>query len=136
MKKILIVCFVTSLLFSCTKQDDNPTPPTLTGHWRLAQTLADPGDGSGVFQDVESGKTLQFFDDGVIKSSVPLCDMNSILTVTGEGTYDDSFIFPQFCQTDGIKLSYEIEGNNLVVYYPCIEACAEKYIKVEDPSGN
>jgi len=131
MKKILIACLAVFCLFSCTKQDDDPTPPTLVGQWKLTQVLLDPGDGSGVFKDVTRGKTLTFANDGKVGSSSPLCDMNSLLTVAGDGTYDSSFIFPNDCQIDGIKLSYEIKGENLIVYYPCIEGCAEKYIKVD-----
>ncbi|OJJ22477.1 hypothetical protein BKI52_07290 [marine bacterium AO1-C] len=127
MKKILIACFIVPFLFSCTKKKD-PEPPTLVGQWQLAEVLNDPGDGSGVFRDVISGKTLQFFSDGSVKSSTPLCSMNSLLTVTGEGTYDDSFIFPSNCEVADLKLSYKIDDKNLIVYYPCIERCAEKYV--------
>jgi len=133
MKKILIACFVSFCLFSCTKQNDDPTPPpiALVGHWDLTHVLADPGNGSGVFKEVTRGKALTFANDGKVSSSSPLCDMNSLLTVAGSGTYDNSFIYPNDCQVEGIKLTYKIEGQSLIIYYPCTETCAEKYVKVE-----
>jgi len=129
MKKILIACLAVFCLFSCTKQDDDPTPPTLVGQWKLTQVLLDPGDGSGVFKDVTRRKTLSFTSEGKVGSNGPLCDMNSLLTIAGDGVYDNSFIYPNQCV--GTTLTYKIKGENLIVYYPCIEGCAEKYIKVD-----
>lgn len=134
MKKILLYAMLAVITFGCAQKEDSPAPPTLVGQWRLTQVLADPGDGSGVFRDSNNGKLLQFMSDGKVLSSTPLCAMNSLLTVVGDATYDTEFIYPKDCQSSGLKIGYKIEGESLILYYPCIEACAEKYVK-EASSG-
>jgi hypothetical protein len=62
MKKIFILLFCAGILLACNESDDYD--PELTGKWKLAEVLADPGDGSGTFHKVSSKKHWNFTQTG------------------------------------------------------------------------
>ena len=58
----IVVALITSgLLSACTKS------AVVDREFQLVEVLYDPGDGSGVFQPVESLKKIIFFDDDTFK---------------------------------------------------------------------
>jgi hypothetical protein len=59
MKKIVLVILSALMIASCNKDE-----AVITGEWKLIARLMDPGDGSGVFTEVESDKTITFFKNG------------------------------------------------------------------------
>ena len=113
---------------SCEEDEE----PELVNRWKLIEILADPGDGSGQFEPVESDKTIEFFADGTYSSNSSLCYMNSPVDTTTTGTYSsiDSTI-SAYCGIAPTLLNYEMVGANLVINYPCFEACREKYELVD-----
>ena len=83
-----------------------------------------------VFKDTQNGKTLEFLSEGKVTSNTPMCVLNSSSGAKGEGTYDKTSISPKDCGSSTMKLTYKIEGQNLIVTFPCDEGCAEKYVKL------
>jgi len=45
---------------------------------------------------------------------------------------EEKQLYPNSCESFAfVTLDYSIETGSLVVYYNCIEACAEKYRKIQ-----
>lgn len=131
MKKSILLLAMTSLLFSCHKNEaELPPNSSLAGTWKLTELLQDPGDGSGTFQAVKSNKNIVFTSNNQVTSNGILCDMSieSNSKTTGSYSETDSTINPSNCQNRIIH--YELNATTLILSYPCIEACRAKYIKV------
>lgn len=116
---------MTTLLWSCKKEES----PDLVNSWKLIEVLADPGDGSGTFQPVSSSKIVSFYANGTVTSNGQLCTMSIESNNSSEGTYAEAemAITPENCGIAPFVISYEFEGSNLILNYPCFEACREKY---------
>lgn len=126
MKKLLLLLTVTIIFISCDNDDDNTTVSTsIVGNWELVAMLADPGDGSGVFQPA-SGKSLQFTDQGVVNCNVSFC-FGSLTQATTTGTYDST---TTTIDVDNCTGTYVLNGNTLEVSHFCIEPCGERYVRV------
>ena len=98
------------------------------------QVLADPGDGSGTFVNIESNKTITFLSDDTFSSNGYLCFFSPLAPQTTEGAFsaDKQEIYPNNCDNFAeVKLSNRIENKTLIISYFCIEGCAEKYVKIE-----
>lgn len=121
---ILIFC-------SCSKEGVLSLKNQLVGNWIQIEILADPGNGSGVFRPVESNKTIEFFEDGIISSNGSLCDLTIEAENNSSGTYSiiDKTIIPIDCPDNPMKIRFDLDGSNLIISYPCIEGCMAKFIK-------
>ena len=126
MKISFAILVILSLFTSCKKKDGG----SLTGTWELKEVLMDPGNGSGVFNAVNSDKNLVFHNNGNVNSNGIICDMSIESNTSTSGTYSaiDSTIISATCQNLIIK--YELSGDTLILIYPCIEACKAKYTRV------
>ena len=126
-----LLCVLTVLTFlSCSNDDDsNPAPLTIIGQWELIEQLIDPGDGSGTFNSVNSDKTMEFFSDSSYVSNGPTCTITAQSGQTSGGTYNtaDKKIFPDNCTTINGAISYELNGDELILHYICIEPCSQKF---------
>ncbi len=104
------------------------------GKWKLAQVLADPGDGSGTFVNIESNKTITFLSDNTFSSNEYLCSLSPLAPLKTEGTFstEKQGIYPNSCDSFAeLKLSYRIKNKALIINYFCVESCSEKYVKIE-----
>ncbi|MBA4275728.1 lipocalin family protein [Flavobacterium sp.] len=130
MKKSIVLLLLLSL-FSCNKNDQELTPASLAGTWKLTEMLQDPGDGSGTFQPVNSNKKIVFISDNKVISNGILCDMsiNSDTFTTGSYSEANNTINPSNCQN--LTINYELNATSLILSYRCIEGCRAKYIKVQ-----
>ena len=130
-KNIIIIIVLIGILFSSCKSDDVNPNNTLIGNWKLVAILVDPGDGSGTFMPIESDKTITFKKNNIITSNGNLCDLSIDADNSTIGTY--SFSEMTFnsadCLDPNYNYSFEQNGDSLIVYYPCIEACEAKYAK-------
>ena len=99
----------------------------------MAEILSDPGDGSGTFQPVSSTKIIEFYDDGTLYSNGSICTISTDSNENFYGTYSsqDLTLSSTQCQQQVFLTSYEMTQTTLIIYYPCIEACAEKYTKIQ-----
>ena len=126
MKISFAILVILSLFTSCKKKERD----SLTGTWELKEVLMDPGNGSGVFTAVSSDKNLVFHTNGNVNSNGIICDMSIESNTSTSGTYSeiDSTIISATCQNLVIK--YEVNGDTLILIYPCFEACKAKYNRV------
>ena len=134
MKNGLLLFALIGFVFSCTNDDsNNSSEQDLIGTWKLTETLADPGDGSGVFTTVTSEKNIQFFNDGTVTSNGSICDMSIQSDNASDGTFSitDSTINSPECFNSGFNITFELTSTFLILNYPCIEPCRAKFIKVE-----
>ncbi len=126
--------FLCLIIFSCS--DDNGRESETSeflGKWKLVESLIDPGDGSGTFEPIVGDYNIEFLSNGNVVSNYSLCTMNPTSGDRFTAPYfaDDNHIIPNNCFPDGYNITYQIEGENLILHYPCIEACAHKFIRIE-----
>lgn len=135
-----ILILITALLFNCTSDDANPKNENeeLLGKWKLIEQLADPGDGSGTFNPIDSARIIEFFSNGTVTVNGLLCYMSSEVDSQKSGTfseiesaYYDGEIVPTGCDYSETKIYYVIEDSNLILWYLCIEGCGQKFEKVD-----
>jgi len=116
----LILVFIILSLTACEKSgSDN----LITGKWKLTETLADPGDGSGKWQSVSGSKTYLI--------------LNSDGSITGSGDtsfkqyriIDDRMIEFVFQNGTTTIRNYKLSGNSLEISGGCYEACGTRYKK-------
>lgn len=128
MRPIVFILLLLTCTYSCKKNSD----PALVGKWQLTETLVDPGNGSGTFQDVSSDKTIKFKSNGTFTSNGSICDLNTDANDATSGEYSNSehTVTPTGCGSSSTVLNYEIINGDLILHYPCFEACQVKYEKV------
>ena len=119
-------------VISCS-DDPEPEVVPLTGEWRLKEILIDPGNGSGEFQEVDSDKIIEFFSNGKVESNGNLCNGGITTSRPSTGIYKvpDSILEIDNCQQDVLMTRFRIRDGNLILSYPCIEPCEEKYVKLD-----
>ena len=129
MKKVLFILIIIGIIFSCNKDVGSNTE--LIGDWKLIEVLADPGDGSGTFNSVDSEKIITFKSGGIITSNGNMCDMSLNSNNQTSGTYSSSELTfnSADCDNPDYNFTFEKKGNILIINYPCIEPCQAKYIK-------
>ncbi len=122
----IYLLFSFGLLITCNTNSKVSAPNELVGTWKMIEQLADPGDGSGVFNKVERDKTIEFFPDGRFASNESMC---MGITNAGLGTYDTKkfTLNPTNCQNE---INYQIKDSHLILSFFCIEPCGEKYEKI------
>lgn len=134
MRRFIIIS-IFLLTISCNNDDDFDTS-TVIGTWEINARLADPGDGSGTFQPLQSGKTLAFSAIGsVIVSKGTLCGIANDEDGTQSGRFNTSTsLITVTCEgfPEDFSVGYELKDGNLMISYPCIEGCAERYQKIAD----
>ncbi len=132
--KNLFLIFLFATITSCSTTFNSPADldnKEIVGKWQLTEALADPGDGSGTWQTVENGRTLEFDENGMVYSSTSFCYGEQI----NEATFDASEkMISSNCADRNVELSYELKEGKLFItpHNPrCAEACGTKYSKVE-----
>ena len=134
MRKVCLI-LLTAVIFSACSKDDPIIEGDLTGTWILIEQLADPGNGSGTFQPVDSDKTITFLENNQFFSNGNLCQTFQDVKGGSSGSYDPvskTLLVSDCVLIDSSRsLMYEIQGNNLIIHYLCIEPCAEKYQRIQ-----
>lgn len=122
---ILILCLS---MLSCQKKNG----AGLLGTWQLTEQLIDIGDGKGTFAPAEAGKTIEFRKDGTVVSSGSLCSLGGEAGQQGAGKYsvETGEIISDNCGPGALPVKFQLRGEELILNYPCIEPCGEKYRKV------
>jgi hypothetical protein len=100
------------------------TGSKLTGKWRLTETLADPGDGSGKWKPVESDESYLTFDSEGGLSSTDSPGYRSYALV------DSNKIEISFADGRKQVMTYHVDGSTLTLSPQCIEACGSRYTRV------
>ena len=111
---------------SCSTTNQSSSP--LQGSWKMTEYLADIGDGNGTWQpaDAANQSVLEFRADGTLGESGPA-------TANSGSKYeilnDSTVVFVR--GENRINVKYKIIGNTLTLNPPCIEACGQKFIRME-----
>ncbi len=130
MKNFTLLLLLLGVLSSCNSDDgsNSASENGLLGQWRLTAFYLDPGGGGGDFNLVNSGKIVAFHEDETYTSNGTLCTQSSTWDTPSSGTYslEDSTYTPSNCDVQ-FTFRFEQNGNTLLLYYPCIEPCVEKY---------
>jgi hypothetical protein len=116
----LIFVFIILSLTACEKIG---AETSITGKWKLIETLADPGDGSGKWKSYSGSKSYLILNsDGSITG-------NSGTNFKQYRVIDNQQI--EFLYQNGTPtiLSYKLDGNALEISGGCIEACGSRYKK-------
>lgn len=133
--KVLLLAVVV-LISACSKNnmdviDVYADPAVLKGKWKLSETLADPGDGSGQWQKVpkQSKDYIVFGEDGELSG-------NAFKEYSTYSVQDSTTL--KFTKPDGVtyqNYSYKLQGGTLSMSpagpIMCIEACGIRFKKVE-----
>jgi len=127
MKKLILLLFLSGVLFSCHKNDEELAPTSLAGTWKLTEVLADIGDGKGTLQPVSSNKNLVFVSDNKITSNGQICDFSIESNSSSTASYSQA---NNTINCSNFIIHYELVANTLILSYPCIEGCQAKYTKV------
>ncbi len=119
------------LLFASCKKTDTINGSGILGNWKLIEVLADPGDLSGKFMKVQSNKKIIFTSDSSFTCTGNICDMSIEANVSSRGVFRqlDKKVIPENCSN--VNLIYTLDGNTLLISYPCIEPCISKYVRVK-----
>ncbi len=132
---IIITSVLLTTMYSCKKETCNCYSSTeaIVGEWLLVEELIDPGDGSGTFQSVTSDKEIKFCDNGTYEANASMCMMSNQSDSTTFGTYDTSTetFAPENCMIMApMAYHYSINGDTLILTYPCFEGCQQKYARI------
>lgn len=135
--------FTLLILTGCSSDDNKPKDETgILGKWKLIEQYLDPGDGSGDFQSIESGRTIEFFSNGTVEINGELCFISSEVgdketgtyMITGSNEADTTFdgeIIPNTCSSRSAKVYFDLPlSGNLILWYQCIEGCGQKFEKI------
>ncbi|GAA4896737.1 hypothetical protein GCM10023311_21860 [Flaviramulus aquimarinus] len=136
-----ITILIAIFFLNCTSDDSKSIDKTgLIGTWKLIEQFADPGDGSGAFQPIESDRVIEFFSNGTLTVNSTLCfrDNTIIPNQSASGTYvfasESEFntgdIMPNDCNSELNRITFEIEDSKLILWYLCVEGCGEKFEKI------
>ena len=129
MKKLLYSLLPLILLSGC---DKDKVATGILGEWNLIEVLADPGDGSGRFRAVNSDKRITFLEDGTYTSTGLVCSFSTDTVGMTNGTYTTTETGYQIgcSETLDFSVNLQIEEGFLIVSFPCIEPCLQKFRKL------
>ena len=137
MKKLSLLFLLSILILACENADCDDEIgvclPETESTWQLVEVLADPGNGSGTFNPVNSNRTITFFQDGTFSSEGSLClfEVNNDGTTSGLINTTDSRLEFSGCNENDLNeqstLDYELNGDELIIRFLCIEPCAWKF---------
>jgi hypothetical protein len=125
MVKFILMAVMVLAVAGC-KKNSSVEDGGLIGKWKLTESYADPGDGSGTWHmaDPSNPQYLEFRDDGrLIFSPADMYDSDHY-QVTSDSTMN--FIRG----SESFPMRYHLSENMLSLFPPCIEGCGLKYISV------
>jgi len=136
MKNTIALLLLSATFISCAKTE-TLAENNLIGQWLLTETLADPGDGSGTYQPVDSERKITFLTNGTFEMNQDPCPTIVRQQDSAKGTYNlnDSTLTVTGCRFEGAtedhQINFSVNEGHLFLLYPCIEPCGEKYKKLE-----
>lgn len=107
---------------SCDKEEQMES--SLYGKWQLTESLADPGNGSGEWKKAEDYLYIVLSENGDIEtnmgSMVSYSIVDSVHLEIVASDREETFLY-----------RYYLEGNQLTLNPPCIEACGMRFVKIK-----
>ena len=123
--KYFIALFLFALI-ACTKSSDK-TSSSVIGRWKLTETLADPGDGSGRWMPATTEYIIQFNKDSTAYEN----PVNPYRNVSRYSATNDSTLTLFYSNGTSFNFYFKIESNTLTIMGGCIEACGTKYRRAD-----
>jgi hypothetical protein len=123
MKKVFVIALFTGLAMNLSCSKENQDEGEIISKWELIEELYDPGDGSGVFEEVDYFESVEFLSDSKVNISTSWCYGATVKTVSYDETAKTIYLD---CQQD-VTWSYELRDDNLFLYPNCVESCVKKY---------
>lgn len=130
---ILLISSCLFLILSSCEKEECGFGEGIVGKWKLTHELYDPGDGSGTFQAITSDKEIVFNSNATFEANGDMCSMANQASSTHSGTYDASTetFSPDNCVNMApMSYGYSVNGNTLILSYPCICGCQQKYTRL------
>jgi len=122
MKRSLLIFFAfTALVYSACKKN-NDGPGELYGSWKLTETLADPGDGSGKYVKVKERRILTFERSGNITGDV-------LTPFTKYKVLDSARLELSADKIQTVIYYYKVTAKTLTINPQCIEGCGLRFIR-------
>jgi hypothetical protein len=127
MKNCLLLAVILFFSGACKKSSTQSGNSSIIGKWQLSEYLADPGDGRGTWNPVDSSNPsyLEFKADGTLVSTPNTTNSWDHFQLTS----DSSVIL--FRGSDQFIKAYHISNTILTLSGGCIEACGERYIPAQ-----
>ncbi|TCD03790.1 hypothetical protein [Pedobacter psychroterrae] len=124
MKKTLFALLIitTGLYLSCKKDQNGPTE--FYGTWKLTETLADPGDGSGKYMKVQGATRYITFDQSGNVSGEAMPDITSYKVLDSTRIEITSKNYSQ-----KLVYWYKLSPTTLEINPPCIEGCGFRFVR-------
>lgn len=126
MKNLCILLLVFSVaIFACEKKDPGTDGPgEIYGRWKLRETLADPGDGSGKYEKVTGKTKYLVVDASGTMSGDALPDLQSFKIL-------DSVRIEVFSKTymKSLPYMYKVSAKTLTLNPPCFEGCGFRFVR-------
>lgn len=132
MKEQLYCLYLIGFFLSCSNNNFDESKIELVGSWKLIEVLADPGNGGGTFQAVNSNKTIEFKNDGIVMTNTSLCEPHSDEIIrSGSYSLSDGIITTN-CQNPNIAtISFELVNQFLILDFISNEGYSQKFQKVD-----
>jgi len=111
---------------ACTKSSDK-TSSSLVGRWKLTETLADPGDGSGTWMPATADYIIQFNKDSTAYEN----PVNPYRNVNRYSVSNDSTLTLFYSNGTSFNFYFKIESSTLTIMGGCIEACGTRYKRTD-----
>lgn len=128
MKNQMLFLLFIIFLISCSEEEQTNIDIGLIGNWKLIEILADPGDGSGTFQPVQSDRIIEFKRNGTLTTNGSLCEPYSDEMISS-GSFGNNTIITN-CQDPNIsKIYYELESQYLILNFISNEGYSQKFQK-------
>lgn len=135
MRKSVVLLLAAFVSFACQDdRDDELSRSELEGTWLLTEVLFDPGDGSGEFEPSDAGFRITLNRDNTFEANFHVCrvfeegDRRS-------GTFSRIAESEILISCDGSianGVQGRLEDGNLIFYYPCVEPCVYRFVKIAD----
>ena len=111
----------------------NSAKHELIGKWEIEGILMDPVGGATEFNNANSGKTIEFKEDGTFASNGFTCGAFDGTGKPHHGVFDleKKTVFTNNCKVKTQNTSFEIKEGKLLIHFECVEQCIEKYKKIE-----
>jgi hypothetical protein len=124
---LMAVATLTFLIIGCEKNSPKETVDTLAGTWKEFQYLADPGDGSGIWQNgngliITINKDLTYNTNKENSFWGKSGNIADITDSTFSVRYDDT--------RSQVTLPYKLKDGVLEIHYLCIEPCGSRFKKI------
>jgi len=127
MRKLLLSGILMLSIMACRKRSATVENESIVGKWKLTESLADPGDGSGKWQPADPAHPsfIEFKADGSLSDTPVSPYAASRYKVTSDST----LLF--YRAADTLQERYHFEKTRLTIIPPCYEACGLHYVAVK-----